>query len=45
MGNFRRGNPIAGESPDLPQPEPRFLDAGPTGIRTAVLFPSWHEPG
>jgi dipeptidyl-peptidase-4 len=37
--------PSLAESPDLPQPEPRFLDAGPTGIRTAVLFPSWHEPG
>jgi dipeptidyl-peptidase 4 len=33
------------QSPTLPRPEPRFLDAGPTGIRTAVLFPSWHEPG
>jgi dipeptidyl-peptidase-4 len=37
--------PSLAQSPDLPQPEPRFLDAGPTGIRTAVLFPSWHEPG
>ena len=33
------------EKPNLPHPEPRFLEAGPTGIRTAVLFPSWHEPG
>jgi dipeptidyl-peptidase 4 len=37
--------PSLAQSPDLPQPEPRFLAAGPTGIRTAVLFPSWHEPG
>ena len=37
--------PSMAEEPDLPRPEPRFLDAGPTGIRTAVLFPSWHEPG
>jgi dipeptidyl-peptidase 4 len=37
--------PSLAEAPNLPQPEPRFLRAGPTGIRTAVLFPSWHEPG
>ena len=33
------------EQPNLPLPAPRFFDAGPAGIRTAVLFPSWHEPG
>ncbi|HEY1823494.1 MAG TPA: prolyl oligopeptidase family serine peptidase [Trebonia sp.] len=33
------------EEPNLPAPAPRFLDAGTTGIRTAVLFPSWHKPG
>jgi len=33
------------ESPSLPRPEPVFLNAGDDGIRTAVLFPSWHEPG
>jgi dipeptidyl-peptidase 4 len=33
------------ERPNLPGPDPRFLNAGPAGIRTAVLFPSWHEPG
>ncbi|HEY6492117.1 MAG TPA: prolyl oligopeptidase family serine peptidase [Trebonia sp.] len=33
------------EAPNLPAPAPRFFDAGPTGIRTAVLFPSWHKPG
>ena len=32
-------------TPNLPHPEPRFLNAGPSGIRTAVLFPSWHQPG
>jgi dipeptidyl-peptidase 4 len=31
--------------PNLPHPQPKFLQAGPTGIRTAVLFPSWHQPG
>ena len=31
--------------PNLPHPQPKFLQAGPTGIRTAVLFPSWHRPG
>ena len=33
------------ETPNLPLPEPRFINAGPTAIRTAVLFPSWHQPG
>jgi dipeptidyl-peptidase-4 len=33
------------EQPNLPLPAPRFFDAGPAAIRTAVLFPSWHEPG
>lgn len=31
--------------PNLPHPVPRFLVAGPSEIRTAVLFPSWHRPG
>jgi dipeptidyl-peptidase 4 len=31
--------------PNLPRPQPKFLHAGPAGIRTAVLFPSWHQPG
>jgi dipeptidyl-peptidase-4 len=31
--------------PYLPHPRPRFLNAGPAGIRTAVLVPSWHTPG
>jgi dipeptidyl-peptidase 4 len=33
------------QQPSLPHPEPQFLQAGPDGIRTAVLFPSWHQPG
>jgi dipeptidyl-peptidase 4 len=33
------------ETPNLPLPEPVFLNAGAEGIRTAVLFPSWHQPG
>jgi dipeptidyl-peptidase-4 len=37
--------PSLAQSPHLPHPEPRFLSAGPAGIRTAVLFPSWHKPG
>lgn len=46
-----RGGAVAGsiasraEEPNLPHPAPRFIEAGPAGIRTAVLFPSWHEPG
>ncbi len=33
------------ETPNLPHPQPRFLNAGPSAIRTAVLLPSWHQPG
>jgi dipeptidyl-peptidase-4 len=33
------------QQPNLPHPAPRFIEAGPTRIRTAVLFPSWHQPG
>jgi dipeptidyl-peptidase 4 len=33
------------EKPNLPSPKPRLLSAGAREIRTAVLFPSWHEPG
>jgi dipeptidyl-peptidase-4 len=32
-------------APNLPHPRPKFLQAGPAGIRTAVLFPSWHQAG
>lgn len=45
--NGSRSLPVASfaEKPNLPAPSPRFLEAGPAGIRTAVLFPSWHRPG
>jgi dipeptidyl-peptidase-4 len=33
------------ESPALPEPRPVLFGAGPREVRTAVLFPSWHEPG
>jgi dipeptidyl-peptidase 4 len=33
------------QRPNLPQPSPHFLNAGPDEIRTAVLFPSWHKEG
>ncbi len=33
------------EHPALPAPRPALLHAGEAGIRTAVLFPSWHRPG
>jgi dipeptidyl-peptidase-4 len=33
------------EEPNVPLPSPQLIAAGPDGIRTAVLFPSWHQPG
>ena len=33
------------EQPDLPTPQPGIFAAGPRGIRTAILLPSWHRPG
>jgi dipeptidyl-peptidase 4 len=33
------------ETPALPAPRPAWFSAGPREIRTAVLFPSWHQPG
>ena len=33
------------ERPALPTPRPVLFGAGPREIRTAVLFPSWHQPG
>jgi len=47
---YRDGGPVAGiaslaERPALPAPRPVPLQAGPDRIRTAVLFPSWHQPG
>jgi dipeptidyl-peptidase 4 len=47
---YRDGEPVAevaslAERPALPAPRPALLRAGSREIRTAVLFPSWHEPG
>ena len=33
------------ETPALPAPRPVLFGAGAREIRTAVLFPSWHQPG
>jgi dipeptidyl-peptidase-4 len=33
------------QRPNLPHPAPQLIEAGPAGIRTAVLFPSWYSPG
>jgi dipeptidyl-peptidase-4 len=33
------------ESPLLPVPAPDIFPAGELGIRTALLLPSWHQPG
>ena len=33
------------EPPALPAPRPVLFRAGPREIQTAVLFPSWHQPG
>jgi dipeptidyl-peptidase-4 len=34
------------EAPGLPAPKPRLTwSGGPSQVRTAVLLPSWHEPG
>jgi dipeptidyl-peptidase-4 len=33
------------ERPALPAPRPVLLSGGPRDIRTAVLFPSWHQRG
>jgi dipeptidyl-peptidase-4 len=33
------------EQPNLPPPRPEFLHAGQRAVRTALLLPSWHEPG
>jgi dipeptidyl-peptidase-4 len=45
-----RGGPAAvigslAELPALPAPRPILFRAGSREIQTAVLFPSWHEPG
>jgi dipeptidyl-peptidase 4 len=49
--SISRGGTVSGtisslaQDPNLPHPAPRFIEAGPDGIRTAVLFPSWYSPG
>jgi dipeptidyl-peptidase-4 len=45
-----RAEPVAridsyAEKPNLPSPQPHLLSLGAREIRTALLFPSWHEPG
>jgi dipeptidyl-peptidase-4 len=47
---YRAGQPVAdlpsrAERPALPAPRPVLLGAGAREIRTAVLFPSWHQRG
>jgi dipeptidyl-peptidase 4 len=47
---YRDGRVVAelashAETPALPAPRPAWFSAGSREIRTAVLFPSWHEPG
>jgi dipeptidyl-peptidase 4 len=39
------GIPSLAETPALPAPDPVLLRAGPREIQTAVLFPSWYQPG
>jgi dipeptidyl-peptidase 4 len=46
-----RGDAVAAEvaslaePPALPAPRPELFGAGPREVRTAVLLPSWHQPG
>ena len=47
---YRDAQPVAtlasqAERPALPAPHPDLFGAGAREIRTAVLFPSWHQPG
>ena len=47
-GDLTTGNRISShaERPSLPGPKPALsYSAGPTRARTAILLPSWHEPG
>jgi dipeptidyl-peptidase 4 len=36
---------VHAQRPSLPAPAPALLNAGERALRTAVLLPSWHEPG
>ncbi len=47
---YRDAQPVAAlasraERPALPDPHPDLFGAGSREIRTAVLFPSWYQPG
>ncbi len=47
---YRDGHPVAdvasrAERPGLPAPRPVLFGAGSRDVRTAVLFPSWYQPG
>lgn len=48
--DVRRGDSVVcvtslAEKPTIATPAPVLMSAGERGIRTAVLFPSWHKPG
>ncbi len=45
VGEVRARIESYAEAPNLPTPQPQLLSLGAREIRTAVLFPSWHEPG
>ena len=36
---------VLAETPNVPVPQPDLFAAGPREIRSALLFPSWHQPG
>jgi dipeptidyl-peptidase 4 len=36
---------VLAEAPNVPVPQPDRFAAGPREIRSALLFPSWHQPG
>jgi dipeptidyl-peptidase 4 len=36
---------VLAETPNVPVPDPDLFAAGPREIRSALLFPSWHQPG
>jgi dipeptidyl-peptidase-4 len=44
-GQAATGIASLAERPALPPPRPQIFAAGPSGIRTALLLPSWHRPG
>ncbi|MGH3300448.1 MAG: prolyl oligopeptidase family serine peptidase [Streptosporangiaceae bacterium] len=47
-GSLREAARIASlaETPNLPPPRPQLTwSAGPSRVRTAILLPSWHQPG